>query len=177
MKEPISLDYKRQVKQTLKYLEDAEAQKRDAELALALLEGTDRQDKHGLPYIEFLSSDAENDGREALCRLLECGVVPGEVQIVLAEVFEPRGHSPLKAVLKRRTQGHPTHVSRDIQIACRVYNLRKKGEKNAVAKVAKEIGKDARNVAIQQVSRGLRKIYRGPAALEAIVRKRLFGSN
>jgi len=103
--------------------------------------------------------------------------VPGEVQIVLAEVFEPRGHSPLKAVLKRRTQGHPTHVSRDIQIACRVYNLRKKGEKNAVAKVAKEIGKDARNVAIQQVSRGLRKIYRGPAALEAIVRKRLFGSN
>jgi hypothetical protein len=47
---------------------------------------------------------------------------------------------------KNRSQGHPrtgVHVS----IASRVDELRKKKEKNAIAKVAKEIGKTPRHVA------------------------------
>jgi hypothetical protein len=133
-----------EAQQAPEYLE--EEQERDVELSLALLSGTYRRDNDGLPYVEFLSRGAENDARDALCRLLWAGVVPWEVRYALARVFEPGGPGSLKAVLKRRTQGHPTNFYRDIEIAIRVYDLRKKGQKNAIAKVAKEIGKDQRTV-------------------------------
>jgi hypothetical protein len=134
--------------QAQKYARGAESYKRDVELSYALLRGIERRDDGGLPYLEFLSGDAESNAREALCRLLMSGMAPRGVVRMLADVFEPRGHSALKAVLKRRTQGHPVHWSRDLEIAFRVHELREQGRsyEEATAHVAGAIGKSQEHV-------------------------------
>jgi hypothetical protein len=134
--------------QAQKYAQDAESYKRDVDLSWALLIGLERRDNGGLPYLEFLSGDAENNAREALCRLLMSGMAPRGVVRMLADVFEPRGHSALKAVLKRRTRGHPVHWSRDPEIAHRVHELREQGRsyEEATAHVANAIGKSQEHV-------------------------------
>jgi hypothetical protein len=130
------------------YAQDAESGKRDVELSCALLIGLERRDNGGLPYLQFLSGDAENNARDALCRLLVSGMAPRGVLRMLADVFRPRGHSALKAVLKRRTRGHPVHWSRDLEIAFRVHELREQGRsyEEATAHVAGAIGKSQEHV-------------------------------
>jgi hypothetical protein len=134
--------------QAQKYLQDTESRKRDVELSYALLSGIEQRDNSGLPYLEFLSHSAENDAREALCRLLGSNMVPRGVMFALQEVFSPRGFSALKAILKKRTQGHPTHASRDLEIAFRVHELREQGRSydDATAEVADAIGKSQEHV-------------------------------
>jgi hypothetical protein len=134
--------------QAQKYAQDAESYKRDVELSYALLTGLERRDNGGLPYLEFLSGDAENNAREALCRLLGSGMAPRGVVRMLTYVFEPRGISALKAVLQRRTRGHPVHWSRDPEIAHRVHELREQGQsyEEATAHVAGSIGKSQEHV-------------------------------
>jgi hypothetical protein len=134
--------------QAQKYAPDAESYQRDVELSYALLQGIERRDNGGLPYLEFLSADAENNAREALGRLLMSGMAPRRVVRMLADVFEPRGHGALKAVLQRRTRGHPVHWSRDIEIAFRVHGLREQGQsyEEATAHVAGAIGKSQEHV-------------------------------
>ena len=96
--------------QAQKYARDAVSHKRDVELSHALLIGLERRDNGGLPYLEFLSGDAENDARRALCRLLVTGSAPRDVLRMLADVFEPSAeYGALKAILKRRSRGHANH--------------------------------------------------------------------
>jgi hypothetical protein len=134
--------------QAQKYAQDPESLKRDTELSSALLSGLEKRDDSGLPYLEFLSHSAENDAREALCRLLGSNRLSVGVRFALQEVFRPQGFSALKAILKRRTRGHPVHWSRDLEIALRVHELREQGRsyEEATAHVAGAIGKSQEHV-------------------------------
>jgi hypothetical protein len=70
------------------------------------------------------------------------------VRFWLQEVFRPQGFSALKAILKRRTRGHPVHCTRDLEIAFRVHELREQGRsyEESTAQVAGAIGMSQEHV-------------------------------
>jgi hypothetical protein len=91
----------------------------------------------------------EKEAREALARILRSNQVSSLILMALAEHIDPSGGmgGELRRIeFKNRSRRHP-RTGDHVSIASRVYELRKKKEKNAIAKVAKEIGKDPRHVA------------------------------
>ena len=126
---------------------------RDEDFADALLLGIYHWDENG-DFVKFElpsrnTSPTEKEGREALARVLRSGNVPRRILNALADQIEPGGEHQFRLrriEFKNLSQGHSQDTAHYF-IARQVYGLRKKGEKNAIAKVAKEIGKDTRHVA------------------------------
>jgi hypothetical protein len=118
----------------------------DLSLALGLLIGISRDDHKR----EFLSpnSPTEKDARQALARILRNGDVPAILLEILADQIDPDGRKFRfrRIEFKNLSQGHPQY-SASFDIARRVYELRQNKEKNAIDKVAKEVGMTSRHVA------------------------------
>jgi hypothetical protein len=106
----------------------------------------------GIPLLdgkrEFPSqntSPTEKEARQALARILRNGDVPPYILRVLADHIEPDGNQFFRRIeFKNRSQGHPRN---GYSITRLVHNLRKKKEKNAIDKVAKQVGMTPRHVA------------------------------
>jgi hypothetical protein len=133
----------------------------DEEVALKLLRGAIEPEQwsvsnsgnvfhHGLPKLIFLSRNTkptEREGRAALCRALLSERPSRYLLKALAEAFEPLGQSPIKAVLKRRTQGH-SDFFRDHAIAYSVHTLRQGGKSygDAIKAVATSLNKSVKHI-------------------------------
>lgn len=128
--------------------EQLEARKRDVRLSIDLLFGIETWDRHGMPQHAFLSADAENQARAALCRLLRSGRVPDEVLNLLGWVFDPNGQGDLKAVLKRRNRRRSRHPDRDYEITRFVDRLRRDGRsyEDATTQVADALRKSEEHI-------------------------------
>jgi hypothetical protein len=133
----------------------------DEDLALKLLRGAIEPEgwsvshsgkvfRHGLPKLVFLSRNTqptEREARAALCRALLSERPSRLLLMALAAAFEPVGHSPIKAVLKRRTQGH-SDFFRDHAIAHSVHMLRQEGKSygDAIKAVATALNKSVKHI-------------------------------
>jgi hypothetical protein len=106
--------------------------------------------RHGLPKLIFLSRNTqptEREARAALCRAL-LNERPSRLLLkALAAAFEPAGESPLKAVLKKRTQGHSDYF-RHHAIAHSVHMLRQGGKSygDAIKAVATALNKSVKHI-------------------------------
>jgi hypothetical protein len=112
--------------------------------------------KKDLPKLTFLSrktDPTEEEARRALCRVLRNKDQNPPVTILeaLARVFDPDlpkgGHPWLKAVLKKRTQGH-SNPYQNIAIAEKVLELILLGKtyEDAIERVAEITGKSQEHV-------------------------------
>jgi len=127
-----------------------------------------------LPEIIFLSDTTkptEKEARRALCRILrnKDEKPPQIILDAIADVFDPDEQKTLlqmpklKAVLERRSQGHPNSM-RDAAIASAVHRLRtvdKKKYEDAIQQIADAIGKSPEQV---------KRIYSNAPGMKALLR-------
>jgi hypothetical protein len=101
--------------------------------------------KHEFPSPN--TSPTEKEARQALARILRSGEAPTYFLKALADQIDPDGRQfRLRRIeFKNLSQGHPRKLAKFV-IANRVRDLRKKNEKNAIEKVAKEFGIHHRSV-------------------------------
>jgi len=120
---------------------------RDLSLAFSLLLGIGHDD-YKREFLSRNTSPTEKDARQALARILRKGDVPDILLEILADQIDPDGRKfRFRCIeFKNLSQGHPQH-SASFNIARRVYELRQNKEKNAIDKVAKEVGMTSRHVA------------------------------
>jgi hypothetical protein len=164
--------------------EQREAYYRDEKLALMLLSGhrsgrfpVGLASKNDLPkrrmFLSRKTKPTENEAREALCRILLNRHVPPSAAILkaLVGVFVSHddfaesfyGRYPLKALLKRRSKGHP-NLDRDLAISLAVDRLRDSREAKTLEEAAARLG-DAIGMHEDHIKRVYSRVKRelGPA--------------
>jgi hypothetical protein len=114
----------------------------DSSYAFRLLVGLARDGNREFPSQN--TSPTEKEARQALARILRNGDVPTPILRALSDHIDPDGKHQRRIEFKNRTQGHPKPGA---HIAFRVHMLRQRGEKNAIDKAAKQVGKTPRHVA------------------------------
>ncbi len=137
----------------------------DEKAALMLLQGFYRSrdfrplkskiDLQKRGFLSARSTPSENEARRALCRILQNAHVPPSRALLhaLADTFEPLSpalpydHRPLRAILKKRSQGH-ADFWRDMDIYWAVKSLRDDGKtlEGAAAEVGDALGIHADSV-------------------------------